>query len=300
MIKEITLETLDDLSDVITDFLQFLKEKYGRPEFPFKEQLREQLSRNARNVFALYNQENRAIGFAMTHPEGITRIYVQNSIANTEIYEKELFNAAFNHLKSCYSVIRIWDQSISDNLGNYACKLGFQDSRRARMFIDKKTIENLAEPDIPSEYMFTAWNNDVLPSIVSLIASPHFDGSNLFAGIDQATQFFDNLKTNMYGQYSEHYTRILTNNEECLGACFLTSFPEFGYIPEIVISPSHRGKGLGKALLIHSLKQFIEKEPKFSRIELDVTIKNIPAKKTYDSLGFQEKNRYSVFIWNKD
>ncbi|MFX0091100.1 MAG: GNAT family N-acetyltransferase, partial [Candidatus Hodarchaeota archaeon] len=88
--------------------------------------------------------------------------------------------------------------------------------------------------------------------------------------------------------------------EKSRGVCFITILPEFGYIPEIVVSASLRGKGFGKALLTHALKQFIKQEPEFSRVELDVTLKNNSAAKLYKSLGFQEKNQYSVYVWKKN
>ncbi|MFX0065968.1 MAG: GNAT family N-acetyltransferase [Candidatus Hermodarchaeota archaeon] len=314
MIKQITLDTLDDLTDLITDYLQFLKDERGRPPSPLKEQLKELLSEKARVIFALY-QKNQVLGFATASPsEGIINvIHIQKSIKERDdsealIYEKKLFNAAFTYLKADCSTVRIFGIQISDNLANYVVKNGFKNIKRAKMFIERESIESLVEPDLPSEYKFVPWNVDLIPFIADLLAMYHFNGDQhpdaevfpQFAGIEGAKRLIEGIRTNKYGQFKEDYTVIIKHNEKCIGANFMTLFPEFGYIPEIIVSPEHRGKGLGKGLLIHSLKQFIKKEPDISRVELDVTLKNIPAARAYKSLGFQERDQYSVFIWNKE
>ncbi|MFX1254265.1 MAG: GNAT family N-acetyltransferase [Promethearchaeota archaeon] len=315
MIKQITLDTLDDLTDLIDSFLQYLKEERGTSPFPLKEQLKELLSEKARVIFALYNQDNQALGFIITSPsEGrIASIYVQKSGKDeddleTATYEKKLFDAAFTHLKADCSNIRIFAAQFSDELTNYVIKNGFQDFKRARMSIDRESIVSLTEPDLSAEYKFVSWNTDMIPIIVELMARYHFNGGqhpdadvfSQFAGIEGANQLLEGIKTNKYGQFKEDHTIVVKHNEKCIGVNFMTIFPEFGYIPEIILSPEYRGKGLGKALLIHSLKQFIKKEPEMSRVELDVTLKNIPAAKVYKSLGFQEINQYSVFVWKKE
>jgi ribosomal protein S18 acetylase RimI-like enzyme len=70
----------------------------------------------------------------------------------------------------------------------------------------------------------------------------------------------------------------------------------YAYIPDICIDPNIRRKGLGRALLVDTLKRLIEKYSELDGVRLDVTLEN-PAKHLYDSLGFKELRRYEVLNW---
>ncbi|MFX0093369.1 MAG: hypothetical protein ACFFBD_16575, partial [Candidatus Hodarchaeota archaeon] len=213
MIKQITLETLDNLTDVIADYVQFLNEEYGRPIFPMKEQIRETLVQKTRNIFALYNQENFAIGFVIADSQDgwIRAIHVENpnkekSDTEIETYKKMLFDTAFNHLKASCPYIRLWGPNFPDELTDYIIKAGFQEFKRARMFIEMTSIEALPEPELSSEYNFDLWDKDT-SSIIEVLMS-HFSGTHPdatvflhFAGVDGSTRLTEELKVNRYGQF---------------------------------------------------------------------------------------------------
>jgi ribosomal protein S18 acetylase RimI-like enzyme len=58
-----------------------------------------------------------------------------------------------------------------------------------------------------------------------------------------------------------------------------------GWIYDILVLPTHRGKGVGEALLKHALR--VGRERKFREIGLMVNAKNAVARSLYEKLGFQ-------------
>jgi len=63
----------------------------------------------------------------------------------------------------------------------------------------------------------------------------------------------------------------------------------------IGVLPSHRGKGLGRALLLESIRRLKSKEPE--SVWLTVSTDNAPAFKLYSSLGFENKYQILIYTW---
>lgn len=73
--------------------------------------------------------------------------------------------------------------------------------------------------------------------------------------------------------------------EDCGTIQGVTHPGSLGAIQNVGVSPSHRGLGLGRALVLKSLRGFLQS--KLDRVYLDVTAQNHPAVKLYRSLGFR-------------
>ena len=314
MIKRLTTENIDDLDGLIEDFLQFMQEKYGQPAFPLKEQLQDAISQNTRAIFAVYDQDGKTVGMTVGNHASrwITLFYVQNMLnpsgnSKTIIYEKELFEAVFTYLRENSPTVGI-ARDLSKALGKHIVELGFQRFERARMSINRSEINELAEPPLPQDFTFTAWNKEMSDLLVKILRQSHFNSDHVdeqvfpqFSGVDGVRFLLEGIENNTYGQFKEEFQKVLNHNGKPIGICFLTTLPSnVGYIPEIAILPSYRGKGLGKALIVHSIKHFIEIEPEIPGVDLDVTLDNIPAAALYSSLGFQERQRYFLSIWNRE
>ncbi|MFW9916915.1 MAG: GNAT family N-acetyltransferase [Candidatus Thorarchaeota archaeon] len=314
MIKRLTTENIDDLDGLIEDFLQFLQEKYGQPAFPLKEQLQDAISQNTRAIFAVYDQDGKTVGMTVGNlaSHWITLFYVQNMLnpsgnSKTFIYEKELFEAIFTYLKENFPNVGI-TRDLSKALGKHIVELGFQRFERAHMSISRSEINELAEPPLPPDFTFTAWNKEMRESLVEILGQSHFNSDHVdgqvfpqFSGVDGVRFLLEGIENSTFGQFKEEFPRVLKHNGKPIGICFLTTLSSNdGYIPEIAILPSCRGKRLGRALIVHSIKHFIEIEPEIPRVDLDVTLDNIPAGALYSSLGFQERQRYFLSVWNRE
>jgi ribosomal protein S18 acetylase RimI-like enzyme len=314
VIKRITAENIDDLDGLIEDFLQFMQENYGQPAFPLKKQLQDALSQNTRVIFTVCDQDGKTVGMTVGNlaSRWITLFYVQNMLSpsgnsKTFIYEKELFEAVFTHLKENSPTVSIM-RDLSKALGQHIVELGFQRFERAHMSISHSEINELAEPPLPPDFTFTAWNKEMRDLLVKILGQSHFNSDHVdeqvfpqFSGVDGVGFLLEGIENSTYGQFKEEFPRVLNHNGKPIGICFLTTSPSnAGYIPEIAIVPSYRGKGLGRALIVHSIKHFIEIEPEIPRVDLDVTLDNTPAAALYSSLGFQERQRYFLSIWNRE
>lgn len=66
-------------------------------------------------------------------------------------------------------------------------------------------------------------------------------------------------------------------------------------VVELSVDPRHQGHGLGRALMVHSLR--ILKHENMDRVELAVTTENTRAAQLYRALGFFEAGEFSVCVW---
>jgi len=316
MVKQVTQDNFDDLNDIIKDFSHFLHEKYNQPKSQLEEQLKDALANNTREILVICNQQDKHVtGMAVVNTsEGrialffVPNAYEMQNEAHSEIQnvEKTLFHAAFAHLRKKSSVISI-GREFSDNLVKYMVnEVGFKVFERAQMAIEKETVRALSEPELSSEYTFSSWSKVMKPSLAELLHQSHYhpdvsidsDLHPQFMGIEGTNRLIGEIEDNYYGQFKDQLTRVLKLNNEYIGVCFLTVIKHrVGYIPEISLLPAYRGKGLGKALLVHSLKQFFIQEPNIMKIGLAVTLRNSVAKDLYDSVGFQVERTFSEYIW---
>ncbi|MFW9995243.1 MAG: GNAT family N-acetyltransferase [Candidatus Odinarchaeota archaeon] len=237
---------------------------------------------------------------------GFINLVYSTEPTNKDTNEKKLFDFAFKRIRDSCKIICLMNPLISSNLSDHMIRYGFQVFDRAKLSIDRKTIENLDEPEFPREYDFVGWSSDIHHSLVELIANFHLNGDihidgKVFphwCGFDGSDKLLVRIENNVYGRFDANHARILRYNGKSIGTCIITVLPSnIGYIPEIVVSQHYQRKGLGAKLLIHSLKHFIEDESDIASVELDVTLSNSKAKNLYTSLGFKPLNKYSWYVW---
>ncbi|MHA2363389.1 MAG: GNAT family N-acetyltransferase [Candidatus Hodarchaeales archaeon] len=317
MIEIIDLENIEILSNVISSYLHYIKEKMGRPVYPLKKQLKKGLKNKIMELYTLIDENNNPLGFSVTNTKEnrISLIFdkqLESTLGKKRLakYERELFIFTFNQLKKKADCIRMGGE-VSESLNASITELNFGQYDRLRMMIDRTTIEQLTEILLSSEYVFTSWNgiNENNDYLIRLMAETHFNAEkhpdglifSRFAGIEGCQRLVREVEESVYGEYDSNYSRILKHNDKSIGVCFLTKYSNkrFGYIPEIFLLPKYQGKGLGKVILVHTIKYFIENEPDFAQVELDVTLSNDTAANLYKSVGFKETNKYSVYIWQK-
>lgn len=70
-----------------------------------------------------------------------------------------------------------------------------------------------------------------------------------------------------------------------------------GYIGPVGILPEHRGKGLSKVLLTHSLEALYEEG--ISSAALDASINNLRARNLYEKYGFSVQHLKAFLFWSK-
>ncbi|MFX1285151.1 MAG: GNAT family N-acetyltransferase [Promethearchaeota archaeon] len=308
----LTPETLDDVSNLLDEYGQFIQEQLGIPSFPVKERFKTFLKERNDRIFAFYDNNHVPIGIARTSTEKgnpdevyIMEFYCSEKGKDKGSLEINLFDAVFNQLKDNHTIIRVAGMPLSSDLRNHITSRNFTRFDRWKMSIDKSTVQSLSKLNLPLNYAFARWNDEYTEPIIEVITN--YNDQNVdnilfpyFKTVDTVKAFIEDLTKNRWGKFKTNLTSILTHNGELIGVCFLTVLDNGkGYLPDIGILKTYQGKGLGKTLLIHSLKYYMEVQDS-NEIELDVTLKNTVALNLYKSLGFRFKREYTVFVWNEN
>ncbi|MFX0152758.1 MAG: GNAT family N-acetyltransferase [Candidatus Hodarchaeota archaeon] len=307
----LTLETLDDVSDLLEEYGKLIAKQRNIPSVPIKERFKTSLERNA-EIFAFYNKEDVPVGIVMTSTEEgnpnevfISAFYCTEKVKDKETLEKRLFDATFNQLNKKHTVIRVAGIPLSSKLRDHLIASNFRRFDRWQMSIGKSTVKALPKPNLPLRYTFSKWSSDYRESLIKVITNYNEQSVDnevfpYFKNVNTVRAFIDDLTKNRWGKFEANLTSILMHDGKLIGVSFLTILDNGnGYIPDIGILKIYQGKGLGKKLLIHSLKHFFGLQDS-NEIVLDVTLKNTVALHLYKSLGFQFNREYSVFVWSEN
>lgn len=296
-----------DSVDIIDPLLTKMKERMGDNALPpnFVDQLKTSVSGGKSFLYGASDDGGELLGIGLWGDvsKRITLVFV---IDNPEI-ERKLVQEIFDkHSKECDTVMAAgaWvTAAISEQLVN----IGFDKLDRAQMTLPREQIEAIDDIELPIDMKYEVYNEKLRDEVSRLVFKAndeHIDQlvfPNFFGSVEACVNLIENIEKSVYGEYKEPYSWILMNKNSLVGACFMTIRNEgkVGYIPDIAIDPAYQGKGLGKAILIHSMKMLLQGEQKMEAIDLDVTLRN-NARFLYTSLGFETVREYSVYAWKKN
>ncbi len=85
-----------------------------------------------------------------------------------------------------------------------------------------------------------------------------------------------------FGNFTHYF--VAETGDEIVGYCGIQTLSGEGYITNVAVLPSHRGKGIASAI-IESLLDFSE-EKKLEFVTLEVRESNLPAIRLYEKMGF--------------
>lgn len=103
------------------------------------------------------------------------------------------------------------------------------------------------------------------------------------------------------GVFEEHQSWLLREkaNGRLAGMLLCSRVaPEVAHITQLCVSPSQRGRGLGKRLLNHAIESL--RESGTDSITLTVTESNHPAVTLYEEFGFQVRHRFDAMVLSRD
>jgi mycothiol synthase len=134
------------------------------------------------------------------------------------------------------------------------------------------------------------------------------DAQHLHQLLDETYATWD---TNYVPQHHDEWLQFMTDHDEFdpelwflverdgrLVACALhwKEHQRRGWVKDIVVRESERGRGLGRALLVHGFHAYASREVERVGLKVDST-NPTGAIQLYESLGFRTDRRYG--IWNK-
>ena len=86
---------------------------------------------------------------------------------------------------------------------------------------------------------------------------------------------------------SDHaFVMVAESDGQIAGFSVFYLTPPESELPDIVVAEAFRGQGLGKALLEHSIQELKTRD--IDTIFLEVRVSNTPARKLYESFGFEQ------------
>ncbi|MHA1882449.1 MAG: GNAT family N-acetyltransferase [Candidatus Thorarchaeota archaeon] len=307
MIKQIAHDNFEEITDIIERFVAS-REGAPQPQIPFIDQIRNGLEKERVGIYASYDGKNQITGFSVINLErnGISLMYIDKSLAEIgkqdfHDVEKTLFDKSVERLKENGSHVRVGIFEISESLSNHIVTHGFHKYDRARMAVERQAIERLESPILPKGYTFGIYSSEMRESMAELVYKSNVTSVDVnvfpefFGSYENCIQLLENIENHRYGKYKDGQSITIMKDDECVGVCFMTLVSDdTGYIPEIVIDPSHRRRGLGRAILVHSMKTQASVEEELAKVDLDVTLAN-HALKMYQSVGFKETRTYSMY-----
>jgi len=308
MIDLMEFDRCNDVRSVLEYYLTTLEEDQ-KPPPSFIDQAIENWKNQRIEIYAKLNQEGQILGIAVL---GL----VSNSISiiclaeaahsldkfEVEVIVKELFEAGYNRFKTSGEWITASGE-LEGDLQGHAIALGFRGFERASMVIGREILESIADPFLSPDYSFLPFDESMKEALGNLIFKGHVESVDVnvfpmfFSTRELALRLVENTIENRFGEFrSPKDSRILMKGDVLAGVCLITIRGNYAYIPDICIDPDLRRKGLGRALLVHTLKRLMTNHSDLDGVSLDVTLDN-PAKHLYDSLGFKEQRRYKVLNW---
>ncbi len=301
MIRIISGDTLD----TIGPFVDRLREKSAEGQAPppnFTELIKKSVSEGKTFLYSAYSDDDQLLGIGM-FGDVSKRISFVFADGDQDLEIKLVDEIFDNHSKDCSSVAAAgpW---ITEVISNHLTKIGFRKFNRAYLSLERADIESARQPELFEDMKFEMYNESQRDEVskilfkandgfVDQIVFPHF-----FSTLETCNKVVSDIENSVYGEYKEPFSWILRNNGQIIGICLMSirNNGDTGYIPYIVIDPDYQGKGLGRSLLIHSMKKIIDGEPDIVKVDLDVTLEN-DAKFLYKSVGFKNVREYSMYNW---
>ena len=299
MIRQINEDEVGLIEPIMAKFSQ---EAEGSVPPNFTDQVKSSVKDGKAFLYGAFTDNNNINGIAMfgNVSKRFSLVYAQGD----SYVEVQLVDTVFNNHSADSPYIGAAGPWVNESIASRLVELGFRKIDRAYMTLARGPIENMETPDLSEDFELEVFNESHIDEVASLMFKGNGDDidritfPNFFGSIEACKLLTENIMKNMYGEYKEPYSWLLRENGKLIGACLMTirNNGDTGYIPDIVIDPDYQGKGLGKAILIHSMKEILEGESDIVKVDLDVTLEN-KAKFLYKSLGYETVREYSMYTW---
>lgn len=303
MIRKIEENELDLIEPILTKYSQ--ETDSGVPP-NFMDSVKTSVKEGKAFLYGVFSDSDdlEGIGLFGNVSKRLSFIYANN----TSDLEIALVDTIFKNHSSNNSRLQAGGPWVTNAISKHLVKLGFKKLDRASMTLSRSAIETLEIPSLAKDMNFEVYDNSQIDELSQII----FKGNDnhvdqlvfpmFFGNVNDCKTLVEAIEKSVYGEYRKPYSWLLKKNSHIIGACFMTILKtgDTGYIPDIVIDPEYQGTGLGKALIVHSMKELADGESDIAKIDLDVTLEN-NAKFLYSSLGYKTVREYSIYTWlNKE
>jgi ribosomal protein S18 acetylase RimI-like enzyme len=185
---------------------------------------------------------------------------------------------------------------------------GFVQHRRLFMELDlARAGEDLLQPQPISGVELIPWSSLYYQAAAELIHAAYFghidaEINDQYCSLHGSLRFLHNIvRFPGCGVFEDHQSWMLRDQETGkLAGMILCSrvAPDVAHITQLCVAPSHRGQGLGRALLNYAARHL--RRSGTAAITLTVTESNRPAVALYEEAGFEVKQRFDAMVLSRE
>lgn len=313
-IREVEIDRRDEVSEMLGEFIQTIDETH-RPKPQMTDRLLSLWSDGNIKILGKFDDEKQILGIVLLSlvSNRLSFVYVHPSKGGLDEIqrhnlERELFDAGFERLKEYESWVTSGGSNfLTKNLVEYALTVGFKQYDLIGMTADRKAIEAVRVPDVPLGYTLepydVQWNETIAELIYEIFkGSPSTNGEpDVTSTPERCLALVNDTVHGRYGDFKNGiFSWVLKDCSEIIGVALRTLQSETEALAVIMcLRQSHRGKGLGKLIFVHSLRILLETAPKVNEIQL-ATMSTNPARHLYRSVGFKEISKHIFYTWADD
>jgi len=251
-------------------------------------------------VYFLLESENDPKGFIVVE-------ILEDSIRTFSLYVKDCDNRNELMISLIVEVTKLLEPLGKRDITFYSVKsleieqqlidAGFKVHQRVNMLYNLKENE-IPKMDLAIDYTLDNFTLDRLDEELQLVVDANkgtLDG--------EIIRLFENLKVLKDVFYSNGMdtdrlrkdSPIILKDGKIVGVNIISNLSETAaYVWIIALLSGHRGKGLGKYLMLEAHERC--KKAGLDEIVLDVTAENVPAHSLYKKLGYEERFRYLFLL----
>ena len=300
MISELDVESYDDIQQLFERSLQLWPEERRPPIQSLLDQLKEGGSKGLVSIYVSRDDDDAFTGYVSIGRRSNSISFCYANEDNT--LEKEFLQLALNELKENGKAVKAGGPWVTPQISQQLFSLGFNKYDRKSMTLEKDTVESLPVPSQPEEITLHAYDTEMKEEVVDLIYAANIENIDIhvfpefFSERDLVAKLVQDTENSRWGTWRDGISKVLTKERKIIGVCFWTMQDTIGYIPEIAIHPDYKRKGLGRYILVASMKALLDEADDLTGFRLDVTMDN-PARNLYESVGFKDDVHYSMYSW---
>lgn len=305
--RALHMNEIETIRPLVTKFEVLVKDNIQSSK-TFFEIVRHWLQTGQVKIGLTMNDDGTPVGLAAIDlkKNRILVIFVNDLDGNLETsemhrHESELIDWCFQELEK--PPARIEFPRLTTNLKELLLNRGYMEIRRARMMAKREVAMGREQVEIPEGFVVEPYRSENKESVAEVIAKANENSIDLiiypefFGSKDAAMYFLERLEESAFGEFRKGYSKVLIANENIVGCCMISFTEDIAMIPEIGVLPEYQGKGLGKALIMKTIQDILEKETSLTELGLAVTLCN-PAKHLYEKIGFTICDEFSAIVYN--